>query len=144
MESGVNVHVVGAEAFGSDSPLIFHGVVPDLRPWLENADACLLPYTSEYPLAGGARNKLLEYLAVGRRVVSTREGLRGLEEAAEWQGVEIAPDDPPGFAAAIAAGLRRKAESALGDEQHRADLTWDKRGRELSRVLRQLVEAPGG
>jgi glycosyltransferase involved in cell wall biosynthesis len=144
MDPTMTIHVIGADPQGPTLPLVFHGLVPDLRPWLASADACLLPYTSLYPLAGGARNKLLEYLALGRRIVTTSEGLRGLEEAAGWKGVTTTPDDPLEFARAVIDSTDGPAELPLLRPEMEEKLTWDLRGREVSDLLWQLVETHGG
>lgn len=60
----------------------FTGFLPkrsDFLAHLVHADVGLLPFSQE-AVAGGARNKALDYLACQKLVVSTPEGLRGLEE----------------------------------------------------------------
>lgn len=97
----VHVHVVGT-ADGPAAPgLAYHGFVDELLPWLAHADACLLPYPPSAGGGGAARSKLLEYVARGRMVISTREGLRGLEMAAGWPGVVVAGDDPVAYGDAL-------------------------------------------
>ncbi|MBH8573001.1 glycosyltransferase family 4 protein [Nostocaceae cyanobacterium CENA369] len=51
----------------------------DFVAHLKYADIALLPF-SKQAVAGGARNKALDYFASKNLVVSTPEGLRGLEE----------------------------------------------------------------
>ncbi|MBD2504261.1 glycosyltransferase family 4 protein [Anabaena azotica] len=51
----------------------------DFVTHLQYADIALLPF-SKQAVAGGARNKALDYFATKKLVVSTPEGLRGLEE----------------------------------------------------------------
>ncbi|WP_016952920.1 glycosyltransferase [Anabaena sp. PCC 7108] len=62
--------------------ITFIGFLPsrsDFIAHLVHTDICLLPFP-ETAVAGGARNKALDYLAVKKLVISTWEGLRGLEE----------------------------------------------------------------
>lgn len=103
--SAVDVHVVGSDSGPQAAGLYYEGFHDILRgdgaAWISHADVCLLPYPDRAALAGGPRNKLLEYLALGRTIVSTREGLRGLREVADWPGVTVAADDPDEFADAI-------------------------------------------
>jgi glycosyltransferase involved in cell wall biosynthesis len=73
-----------AEDLNSSLPsnITFIGFLPersDFIAHLVHADICLLPFP-ETAVAGGARNKALDYLAVKKLVISTPEGLRGLEE----------------------------------------------------------------
>ncbi len=136
------VHVLGS-ADGPAAPgLHYHGFQEDLLPWMHAADTCALPYPEHARLYGGARNKLLEYLARGRTVVTTEEGLRGLEEAATWQGVSLTTDDPAEFAAALRTAAEPDA-SRLDAERafvHRR-LSWDVLGH---RVVEALQPIAGG
>jgi glycosyltransferase involved in cell wall biosynthesis len=119
------VHVLGSDSGPAAPGLHYRGFQPELLPWIEHAGACLMPYPPE-ATAGGVRNKLLEYLARGRAVVTTREGLRGLSEASGWPGVSVAPDDPAGFAATVRATL--ESESAgleVTRPEVRRRLRWD-------------------
>jgi glycosyltransferase involved in cell wall biosynthesis len=64
------------------SNLTFLGFLPkrsDFVTHIRYADVGLLPFAKE-AVAGGARNKALDYFACEKLVVSTPEGLRGLEE----------------------------------------------------------------
>jgi glycosyltransferase involved in cell wall biosynthesis len=59
----------------------FTGFLPsrqDFLAHLAHSDVGLLPFP-QAAVAGGARNKALDYFAAGKVVVSTPEGLRGLE-----------------------------------------------------------------
>lgn len=64
------------------SNIHFTGFLPsrnDFITHIKHADICLLPF-SKQAVAGGARNKALDYFASQKLVISTPEGLRGLEE----------------------------------------------------------------
>jgi glycosyltransferase involved in cell wall biosynthesis len=60
----------------------------DFLAHLVYADVGLLPFSQE-AVAGGARNKALDYLACQKLVVSTPEGLRGLEKFCDRQHLLI-------------------------------------------------------
>ena len=89
-----NIHlvVIGRDAEGIDpttlpSNVTFTGYLPqrsDFVAHLLHADVGLLPFSKE-AVAGGARNKALDFLACQNIVVSTPEGLRGLEEFRDRQ-----------------------------------------------------------
>ncbi|MGB3760427.1 MAG: glycosyltransferase family 4 protein [Rivularia sp. (in: cyanobacteria)] len=64
------------------SNIHFTGFLPsrnDFITHIKYADITLLPF-SKQAVAGGARNKALDYFASKKLVISTPEGLRGLEE----------------------------------------------------------------
>lgn len=134
------VHVLGS-ADGPAAPgLHYQGFQEDLLPWMDRADVCALPYPERARLYGGARNKLLEYLARGRTLVTTTEGLRGLEEAAAWPGVSVTADDPAEFAAALRAAADPDAPR-LDDERdlvHRL-LRWDILGQRAADALARFA-----
>lgn len=76
---------------GRDSDSLKHSLLPnvtfagflpsrkDFLAHLHYSDIALLPF-SRQAVAGGARNKSLDFLASQRLVISTPEGIRGLEE----------------------------------------------------------------
>lgn len=138
MQAELTIHVLGSERGPGAAALRYEGFKADLLPWVTQADVCLLPYPADAALCGGARNKLLEYLACGRTLVTTREGLRGLREAAQWPGVTVTGDDPRAFAAAAVAAA---ADSAPMLDDKRAEiherLRW---GRLAGEVLEVLAE----
>ncbi|GEM_PF-993128 len=64
------------------SNITFIGFLPkrtDFVNYLNYADIGLLPFPKQ-AVAGGARNKALDFFATKKLVISTPEGLRGLEE----------------------------------------------------------------
>ena len=136
-----SIHVLGTADRRDLVGLRLEGFVPRIAPWLAHADVCLLPYTSDVPLFGGARNKLLEYLALGRSLVTTDEGLRGFEEARAWDGVHIAPYDPGAFGRAIVAAAVSGASARLGRRESRSKLSWDRGAEQVYEVLSRLVDA---
>jgi glycosyltransferase involved in cell wall biosynthesis len=82
------IHFVVIGRDGSDisepipSNISFLGFLPKREDFVDHvkyADIALLPF-SKQAVAGGARNKALDYFASKKLVVSTPEGLRGLEE----------------------------------------------------------------
>lgn len=83
----------------------FTGVVPDVRPYVEQAAVAVVPLR----MGGGTRLKVVEAMAMGKPIVSTALGSEGI--AARDQEHLLTADDPAGFAAAV---LRLLSEPALG------------------------------
>jgi glycosyltransferase involved in cell wall biosynthesis len=75
-----------------DNSVEIIGFVKDVRPYITNADICIAPLTR----GSGTRLKILEYMAIGKPVVSTTIGAEGLE-IADGKNILIA-DDWSGFA----------------------------------------------
>ncbi|MSP11792.1 MAG: glycosyltransferase [Chloroflexi bacterium] len=72
--------------------VIFTGYLPDIRPAVSAAWACIVPLR----VGGGTRLKILEAMALGTPVISTSKGAEGLDVTPEMQ-ILIA-DDPAQFA----------------------------------------------
>jgi polysaccharide biosynthesis protein PslH len=98
----VTLTVVGRNptpALGSlskeDPSLIVTGRVDDVRPYIENAAAYIVPLR----IGGGTRLKIFEAMAMEKAVISTTVGAEGLPLA---NGVELLlADDPVAFADAV-------------------------------------------
>jgi glycosyltransferase involved in cell wall biosynthesis len=95
IHQNIQIVVIGRDENGLEQPLpanlTFTGFLPkrsDFLAHLVYADVGLLPFSQE-AVAGGARNKALDYLACQKLVVSTPEGLRGLEKLCDRQHLLI-------------------------------------------------------
>lgn len=104
--------IVGADpppavAALSSRSILVTGQVPDVRPWLAEAQIVAVPLRS----GGGTRLKILEAFAAGRPVVSTAIGAEGLDAV---DGVHLLiADTPEAFAGAIS---RLAGDPALATE----------------------------
>ncbi len=99
------------------------GRVPDVRPYIAGAGAYVVPLR----IGGGTRLKVLEAMAMGRPIVSTRLGCDGF---AFTGGQEVVfADEPAAFAASVLALLRDPAQAAALGRRARehvaAELGWD-------------------
>jgi sugar transferase (PEP-CTERM/EpsH1 system associated) len=101
-----------------DPSLIITGRVDDVRPYMENAAAYIVPLR----IGGGTRLKIFEAMAMEKAVVSTTIGAEGLPLT---NGVELLlADEPETFAAAVV--------SVLSDQDYAAEL-----GRRAAAVVRE-------
>jgi glycosyltransferase involved in cell wall biosynthesis len=106
---------VGLDDVGSTAGVEVLGPVPDTAELL--AGAAVVPFP--YPPTSGPKVKIMEALASGIPVVTTRWGLEGLHDAVCSGAVVVDdPDDVAAFAAAIAGVLRdpaaARARAAVG------------------------------
>ena len=81
------------------------GEVDELESWYRRAALCVVPLRA----GGGTRLKILEAMAYGRPVISTRLGAEGIElEAGRHLLLE---DNPEAFAQAVLSVLRQPAQT---------------------------------
>jgi glycosyltransferase involved in cell wall biosynthesis len=111
--------------------LIVTGGVPDVRPYLARAALYVVPMR----MGSGVRLKVLEAMAAGIPMVSTRVGLEGIA-AVDGEHALVA-DTPGAFAAAV---LRLLADPALGARLARAARALVGRRYDWSRLTPTLVE----
>ncbi|MFN7987049.1 MAG: glycosyltransferase family 4 protein [Thermoanaerobaculia bacterium] len=131
----------GLGASVSRSGVRFLGRVEDSREFLASGAAMVVPLLS----GGGIRVKILEAMALGVPVVSTRLGASGIDAR---DGVEILVADDPGGLAQACIGLLADRERAValgraGRARVREAFDADAVGRRLVRFLEQLVPGPG-
>jgi glycosyltransferase involved in cell wall biosynthesis len=117
------------------------GPVPhrDLAALIDSFDACIVPYRHNEYVRTVVPTKLMEYLAMGKPVVST--ALPSVDELARRHGVVItAPAEPGAFIAALERALALPPD---GDQRRAvaAERAWD---RELEWIGQLLVSGPEG
>jgi len=122
------------EALRDDPNVVITGEVPDVRPYIAQADVYVAPLRA----GGGTRFKLLEAMAMRRAIVTTRLGCEGFEVTS---GRELLiADRPQEFASAVIELLRSPAHcAALGARAQRfvmANYDW----RAVAPRLEQLYE----
>ena len=117
-----------------------HADVPDVRPFLAQSGMMVVPLR----IGGGSRLKILEAMAAGLPVVSTRVGAEGLDLV---PGEHYIPaDEPERIAAELLACIRdpRPARAMAGSSRafvlNRYD--WDTLADRLERVWVESVENP--
>jgi glycosyltransferase involved in cell wall biosynthesis len=107
------------------------GSVPDVAPILNAADVLVAPLWS----GGGTKLKVIEALATGLAVVTTPEGVRGLEECRSLDAVRVVDrvEDMPQAVRDLFASYRRAAPPDWFVER----FEWKPIGQRLLRALQE-------
>jgi glycosyltransferase involved in cell wall biosynthesis len=73
--------VLGGGKIPDNTPenVLFTGYVENYNEWLNKADVCIATYPSN-AVCGGVRNKICDYLAVGKPIIATKESMRGFDD----------------------------------------------------------------
>ena len=118
--------------------VVYTGRVPDVRPLIAAAWICVVPLRSG---AGGTRFKLLESMALGTPLVSTRIGAEGID-GTDGSDILIA-DTPEQFAASTIAVLNstdlRQQLSAAGRRSIEQRFDWNVLGARVTAMLETLI-----
>jgi glycosyltransferase involved in cell wall biosynthesis len=117
-----------------------HADVPDVRPFLARCGFLVVPLR----IGGGSRLKILEALAAGTPVVSTRVGAEGLE-LTPGRDLFVA-DSPEELAEAALAAVRRPDDLAETAESGRRQVltrySWDLLAERLDGVWQNVARVP--
>jgi glycosyltransferase involved in cell wall biosynthesis len=121
-----------------DSRIKVTGFVPDIRPFLQEAMVSASPIR----LRIGTQTKVLEALACGTPVVTSRAGNHGIG-AVSGEHLHVA-DDPGVFADKVVSLLRGEGWCDMSKKGRRFvedNFTWEKSVLKLEQILGQLVAA---
>ena len=117
----------------SSGEVVVTGEVEDVRPWFALADVCVVPLRT----GGGTRLKILEALAAGCPVVSTRKGAEGLA-LAHGEHLLLA-DEGAALVAALRWCLDQPAAASAMAERGRAlvarDYSWQANRARVGAIL---------
>jgi glycosyltransferase involved in cell wall biosynthesis len=130
----------GPEPDPPSDKVIYTGLVDSLRPYINLASICVAPFPSN-AICGGIRNKVCEYFACGKAIVSTGEGMRGFDDAIPDVHYLLAKDDQD-FVKKIGYLLNNPGK-AIQLEQNSLDLSkrydWEHKSRELQKELKKIA-----
>jgi len=129
---------LSANLVPNDANFVSVGFVEDPRPYMEMADVCIAPIR----YGGGTRIKILEYMSMGRAVVSTPKGSEGLQLT---DGIDILiRGDWAAFAQAIVSLLKSEDQaSKVGLEARRTvqrRYDWNEIGSQLVSTYKRMVD----
>ena len=124
----------------SDNVLLT-GFVKDYIAHLELADICLATFPVN-AVCGGTRNKICDFFALGKPIISTKEGMRGFDDALPGEHYVLA-DSIDEFVSKIL--YYKNHKNKLNAFKHKAlelsrDYQWDVRSKELNDLLLKLSD----
>ena len=124
-----------------DESVHFTGYVEDIREWFHKASVFVVPLL----VGGGTRFKVVEAMAMGKPVVSTRLGAEGIPAK---NGTDLVlADDPNSFAAEVVDLLNDRARcasmAAAGRRFVEEKFAWDVIAQRMERALERAVERAG-
>ncbi len=120
--------------------LIFTGFLPDLRPLMHRCSVCVAPLLE----GGGTRLKILEAMALGTAVVSTRKGAEGLQVV---DGRHLCLADEPAVFAQAVVNLLQDADLCAELTQHARELVethydWQQIGTQFTALVEEVAGTP--
>jgi glycosyltransferase involved in cell wall biosynthesis len=117
-----------------------HANVPDVRPFLARAGLMVVPLR----IGGGSRLKILEALAAGVPVVSTRVGAEGLHLGERhFHQVEDIADLTPAILKAARSPREARERAEAGRRQVLRLYDWGELARRLVALWERVVREPG-
>lgn len=106
------------------SNVIYTGFVQDFVSYINLGDVCIAPYPPS-AVCGGTRNKLADYFACGKPVVSTEEGIRGFDDAVPNRDFLLASDSDDFVNKLISALFDEDLSMKLGENARKLSLKYD-------------------
>lgn len=130
----------GNMPLAKSSNVFFTGFVTDLEDELAKANLCLMTYP-ENAVCGGVRNKVCDFLALGRPIVSTKEGMRGFDDCED--GVHfVKAESVEEFTKEIVflqENPEKRRELGVSAYEKSKDYLWPKRGDEVETVFNMVL-----
>ena len=131
----------GGQKFSPPSSnVIYTGFVYDLPSYINLGDVCIAPYPpSSVCGTAGAKNKIIEYFACGKPVVSTEEGIRGFNDAVPGRDFLLASDSKDFIDKLLTVLYDEKLSKKLGENARMLALKYD--WRNLSEQVLKILES---
>ena len=117
----------GGPKLNPPSPnVIYSGFVHELASYINLGDVCIAPYppSAMYGTAG-AKNKIIEYFACGKPVISTEEGIRGFDDAVPNRDFLLALDSDDFVDKLTTILYDKNLSKKLGENARKMSLKYD-------------------
>lgn len=142
----INSKIVFKVVGGGDKPkpptpnVVYTGYVDDLRKEILQSNICLMTFP-EKAVCGGARNKFCDFIALGKVVVTSPEGLRGMEILHDSKNCVVA-QDKESFSQKILelAGNAAEVNRIEAEVEKIKDYySWEKRASEVNETFKRIL-----
>ncbi|MDG1039622.1 MAG: glycosyltransferase family 4 protein, partial [Polaribacter sp.] len=123
--------------------VLFTGYVENYNEWLNKAAICIATYPSN-AVCGGVRNKICDYLAVGKPIIATKESMRGFDDLVnginyyECNTVDSFIEKLNFLAEESSEAINLMKEENL---KKSLEYSWENRASELSELLKNITNA---
>lgn len=121
--------------------VVFTGYVQEFEKEIMEADICLVTYPSE-AVCGGVRNKVCDFMALGKPIISTSEGMRGFDDCKET--VEFVRAESPDEFVKEILHLKKDSQKRLQLGQSALNRShnyqWPKRAEEVLATFERLLK----
>ena len=138
------VIIGGGPQLDPPSPnIIYTGFVQDLASFINLGDVCIAPYpASSVCGTAGAKNKIIEYFACGKPVISTEEGIRGFDDAVPDHDFILARDLNDFVDKFVTVLNDKKISTQLGENARKISLkySWANLSKEVLKILDSAAE----
>jgi len=125
------------------SNVIYTGFAHELTSYISLGDVCIASYppSSKYGTAG-TKNKIIEYFACGKPVVSTEEGIRGFDDAVPNRDFLLALDSDDFVDKLVSVLFDEELSKKLGENARKLSLRydWKELSKEVFKVLESVVK----
>ena len=126
--------------------VIYTGFVKEPGSYINLGDVCIAPYppSAMYGTAG-AKNKIMEYFACGKPVISTEEGIRGFDDVVPNRDFLLALDSDDFVAKVVAVLKDENLPKKLGENAKKISLKydWEVLSKEVFNVLESIAKKEG-
>ena len=115
-----------------------------MASYINLADVCVAPYPPS-AVCGGTRNKVADYFACGKPVVSTEEGIRGFNDAVPNRDFLLAVDSDDFVNKIITVLNNENLSMKLSENARKFSLKydWKSLSKGVLNILRQVVTHNG-
>ena len=128
--------------WSSSSNIIYTGLVQDLTAYINLGDVCISPYPPSARIGTGCpKNKIIEYFACGKPVITTEEGITGFGDAVPDRDFLLAKDSDDFIEKLVTVLYDENLSKMLGKNARKLSLKydWGNLSKEVLKVLESVA-----